>query len=169
AEAHGKDTEHIARHLAAGDRAEARALAHALKGAAAAVGLSGPADALAALEADLRGGAPDTQCLAALAALDRALAPVMAAIGALDLNAAAPAVAAGTLDAAAAELLLDRLESRLEAGAYEACDLWTRNAAQLHALLGADARRLEQQIGIFEFEAALATLRAARRPAVRRK
>ncbi|MBL8472373.1 MAG: response regulator [Rhodocyclaceae bacterium] len=161
AAAHGDDTAQIAAAIAAGRPQQAHAVAHALKGALAALGLPRAADAAAAMEHALPGpGAlPPAELLNAL---EVELAPVLAAIAALHAVSQTAAPTPAALAAADLAPLLIELAAGLRGGDYAAYELWNRHAAGLRASLGEYGAHLENQIKRFDYEAALATLQAAR-------
>jgi two-component system sensor histidine kinase/response regulator len=145
--------------LAAGDRATAERIAHTVKGVSGNIGADAPAQAAAALEQAIRdGGGDDAQ----IAAFDAAVAATVAAIrGAIGGAVAVESAAATTVDAAAAQAAITRLAALLAAADGEAGDCYSEHEALLRGALGADAAAIGRAINDFDFDAALAKLRAA--------
>ena len=158
--------------LAAGDRDAAVRVAHTLKGSAGSIGASGIQAEAGTLESALVAGAtPDPLALNALATeLARIVGDIAAAVQARDTTEGAAAVgtgaAAGADGRAAAEppdpALLQRLDALLANDDTAASALIDEHEPSLQAHLGA-ARfgALREAIEQYDFEAALAALRAA--------
>jgi signal transduction histidine kinase/CheY-like chemotaxis protein len=80
ADSHDEDAHLIRRELAAGKSAEARRIAHSLKGASGTLGIVGVQRAAAAVEAAVRAQEAPAELDSRLAELEAALAPVLAAL-----------------------------------------------------------------------------------------
>ncbi len=154
----------IDRSRAAGDRAAARAEAHAIKGAAANLSAHAVAEAAATLEAVLVAPAPapgtDDPAVELTAVLGRALDAMATGTAAfLDLD---PPPAA-TPDPAAVpdrpDAAISRLRALLADGDGAAIDYLAANRAALTMAFGADAvARLDTRVRRFDFEAAVTDL-----------
>jgi len=159
ADAHGGDAERIRQGLAAGERSEVQRLAHALKGAAGSLGAPGVVDAAVALEGALRTAAADEEVERTGADLIAALEALVAGIrGALGVIEGVPAAGA---DAERLGAVLARLEELLDAGDMTANDLVRAEEALLRSGLAETGGRLLDRIAAFDYEGALALLRAA--------
>ncbi|TCO81497.1 PAS domain S-box-containing protein [Plasticicumulans lactativorans] len=145
--------------LAAGDRAAARRFAHTLKGTAGSLGFT----RLAARAGELEAAILAAHGVEALAPLIAELQARQAAL--VDVIRRLPVAEAVVVAAAAPDELaplLDRLEALLAADDLEASRVLRDAAPQLRAALGAPMDELERQVRHFDYEQALATLRAAR-------
>jgi signal transduction histidine kinase/CheY-like chemotaxis protein len=165
ARVHGDDGQRLRSHPAAADPKETLRLAHSLKGAAATLGATALRDTAEQLEQALAGRLPDAPIPDLIDRLQRELGSLITAIRALGGPAEAspaPAPAPAPPDPAAARALLDRIEALLTQGDFAVKDALRQDQAALAALLGDSARTLARQIGGFDFESALLTLRAAR-------
>ncbi|MES2128772.1 MAG: response regulator, partial [Pseudomonadota bacterium] len=140
--------------LAAGDHATAVRLAHTLKGLAGNIGADALQQAADALERALGHGEPAD---ALLAKLEQALASQLAALRAA-LPAAAPALPAASVDAAQCEAVCRQLARLLADDDAKAEKVLLEHQAMLAAALPQHFRALQQAIGQFDFEAALAIL-----------
>ncbi|MEO8410697.1 MAG: Hpt domain-containing protein [Propionivibrio sp.] len=154
---HVDDGEQLAAELADGQLDAVRQRAHALKGAAGALGATRLQTIAATVEAALRKGkgVPDLAALvqalrAELEALCEALAGLPSPLGA-----EAEAVA----DPARAQVLLEQLEPLLATDDTTAGELFDANRSLLLASLGAAAAGLKRQIEGFDYPGALATVR----------
>jgi hypothetical protein len=67
-----------------------------------------------------------------------------------------------TVDTAARNEILTQVDTLLEAGDANVCDLLMQHKVLLEGALGADYRMIAEAVDNFDFEAALAALRAAR-------
>ncbi|MFO1421711.1 MAG: PAS domain S-box protein [Candidatus Competibacteraceae bacterium] len=155
---HGPDPARLAERAAAGDWAEVRRLAHALKGAAGNVGATAVQAAAAALHRAIDQD-PDPGARPPLVeSLTTALTALLASLrAALTPTPAPPPV---PVDLARLAGVLERLEALLAAGDLDANPLAQAEAPLLRAGLGAAGDRLLRQIAEFDYEAARATLRA---------
>jgi PAS domain S-box-containing protein len=140
--------------LPAATHTDARRAAHSLKSAAAAVGATTLSTHAAALERDLRDGAPQAELLAAAAALLRELQKVVVAIDAAFTATATPATTPPGLEGD-----LDRLEALLERSDYAALALYRDLHSTLQRPLGRTALRIQSLLQRFEFMPALQLLR----------
>ena len=155
--AHGGDMEKLAAAIAAGDQELAVRLAHSLKGAAATLRIDHLAEAARHIESALRALTADT--VGSVGTMGEAdLATDMSAIGQV-FKALANVLAsplAETLPAA----LLDQLEARLQERDAAAVILFKEHAEALRAVLGPHYADFASQLGQFDFNSALETLRA---------
>ena len=141
------------------DRSTAERLAHTLKGLAGNIGSAEVQQRAGALEKLLQQGAADEPSLAALDALHTALEQQLAAIiAALPAPAEAPPV---QFDPALRDSVLAQLEKLLRRDDPKAERLLVDNRAMLAAGLPEHFRRLNEAIGQFDFETALAVLSEA--------
>ncbi|MDS4021374.1 MAG: PAS domain S-box protein [Candidatus Competibacter sp.] len=154
--------------LDAGDAAAARHLAHALKGVAGTLGAFRVQARAAELEAALRAGRSAAELEPLAAALEVEQDALLAALGAA-LPAEADAPPAAAVDWPQVRAALARLEPLLAGDDVRANAVFRESAALLRAALGEVATDdLARQIEAFDYEQALAALRAvrARRPAL---
>ncbi len=157
---HAKDKAQLAAQLADRQWENARNLAHSLKGAAGNLGLVRLQGAAAALETALRRGEPAAALPPLAAALEEALDTLQAAVAAIDDSPLAAAAGANeTFDTDKAMSLLDRLEQLLATDDIGASELFESNRALLHHCFAAGASLLDKQIKVFDYRAALETLR----------
>ena len=158
--AHAGDMGKLREKLAAGDWAEARRLAHSLKGVAATLGAVDIQAAAAAVERAIIEARAVEEIETLLAPVERAqaaLAGGMAGLAAPCGETAPPPPPGERL-----ETVLDDLERLLAEGNVDAASHVREHAASLAAALGTAAAALEEQVAAFDFEAALTTLRQAR-------
>ncbi|MBU0750819.1 MAG: PAS domain S-box protein [Gammaproteobacteria bacterium] len=155
----GETIASVRERLAAGDHAEARRLAHSLKGSSGNLGLTGVQHPAANLEAAIKEDR-DADVVAALAniveiELRRIAAAILAAVPApQQAVAAAPSAA----DSAAARRVLKELTPLLAGSDMQANALFAANAALLHAALGPVAVEIERHLEAFEYPEAAAIL-----------
>lgn len=155
---HGRDVEAIRVALADGNTAEARSLAHALKGVAGMLGANAVQRLAAELEAAIREQRRPQDIDNRVTLLAAELTPLVDALG--DLAADVPA-AAGTPQGAAAAVA--RLEGLLAGNDMEATDFVASAAPLLRLALGTQVvATLSDQVAAIDFSGALATLRQAR-------
>jgi len=154
--------------LAAGERDAAERIAHTLKGVAGTIGARAVQQAAHGVENAIRAGADpasvQNQAAALRAALERLLAALTPRLAAPEPEPEAelePA-AADPADAGSMAEVCAQLDVLLEAGDAAAADLLQQHAAGLQAALGAAYQGVAANIDGFDFEAALAALRAAR-------
>ncbi len=161
AETHAGECARIEAALAAGQAQEARRLAHSLKGAAAALGAETVRAAAAELEAGIREALAADVLAARLAGLRARLDPLVAEIH-LALAPSCTLAPDGAVDRARVRFILDQLEPLLAELNMRSGALWREHSDCLRAALGPLAGRIERQIDGYQYEAALASLRAAR-------
>ena len=146
--------------LAAGDRATAERIAHTAKGVSGNIGADLPQQAAAALEHAIHGGTENEALHQAFA--DAIAATVAAVRGAIGDTVTVSTVASGPVDAAAAQAAISRLEGLLASADGDAGDCFAVHADLLRGALGGDAAAgVERAVNDFDFDAALAKLRAA--------
>ncbi|MDD5298254.1 MAG: response regulator [Rhodocyclaceae bacterium] len=156
AASHGEDAALMRAHLAAGNREEARRLAHALKGVAGNLGASAVEATAQALNVALREGADDREVEALCLALQAHQAELGSALLALDRPepaAAAPAIAASDLMPC-----LARIESLLRADDFRVQQVMRDAAPALREALGERAVELERSIATYDSASALLIL-----------
>jgi CheY-like chemotaxis protein/HPt (histidine-containing phosphotransfer) domain-containing protein len=162
ADGHGKDADRIRAELEAGNMAEARRLAHSLKGVAGMIGVPGVQALAAELEIAIRDEQGRASIEALIVRVDEAQSATVTAILALpgaDENTPGGAVPA-TSDSAAANEALARLEALLAEDNVAATRVARELGDVVKAALGADWARFERELAAYDFPAALGTLRA---------
>ena len=155
---HGPDPARLGERVAAGDWAEVRQMAHALKGSAGNLGATSVQRAAEALQRAI----DQNQDPVARPALAEALATALTTL--LEHLRMAPAAAprpAEPADPARLAAVLERLESLLEIADMTANHLAQAEESLLRAGLGAAGERLLRQIAEFDYEDARATLQEA--------
>lgn len=160
AQLHVSDLEAVPKRYAAGDVAEAKRLAHSLKGASGTVGATAVQTWAAELETAIREQRSLEEIERQATAAHAAYAQLAAAL-LLALPDEAEALS-GAVDWPQARKVLARLEPLLGQNNVEANTLFDESARLLRAALGKPADELARQIGNFHYEEALATLRTAR-------
>jgi two-component system, sensor histidine kinase and response regulator len=158
-EQHGGDIGVVRSHLDAGERNDARRVAHSLKGTAGMVGATSLRARAAALEAailnELSAADVDSMCQATHEELT-------ALIDAIAERLRPPAQAeAASPEWAKIRALTAKLETLLETENFEANVLATKNAALLDAAMGDVSRQVRHHIATFDYGLALTALRAA--------
>ena len=152
----------LKRSLQAGDVKTAQRHAHTLKGLAATLGIARMQAAALALESALRdgGGAPVGELLLQAAALE---ADFVALCQALQAVLPCPVVSPppAQLDWAQVRQVAERLEALLTEYDLGCTSLLSENQALFTAAFGPNAETLVRQIGNFDFDHALLTLRKA--------
>ena len=161
AETHAGECERIATALAEGNATEARRLAHSIKGAAAALGAESVRKAAAGLEQGIREGLDPAALDSRLAELRSRLDPLVAEIH-LALTPSCAVAPDQEVDWERVRFILDQLEPLLAELNMRSGALWREHANCLRAALGPLASRIERQIDGYQYEVALASLRAAR-------
>jgi two-component system sensor histidine kinase/response regulator len=156
-EGHAGDIETLKAAIAAGDRELAVRLAHTLKGSAATLGIDALAENAKHIESALRPLAADSLGQADLAADMAAITQGFTALA----NVFAPSLTPPAAEAFSTELL-DQLEACLQEQDAAAVILFREQAAPLRAALGSGCDALAEQVGQFDFRAALDTLRTLR-------
>ncbi|MCP5149599.1 MAG: PAS domain S-box protein [Chromatiales bacterium] len=157
------DLSRIEAGIAAGELWAVARLAHGLRGAAGALGMSRLQGVARNLEELARSRDDDD---AAQSGLSRAMVDLHAALGDV-LHAIAASVGdddavAHTPDPGVSEAVADRLQGLLEGSDFEAVGLLESRRAELRAALGPVFDDVERLVNRFDFEDALAVLRAAR-------
>jgi two-component system sensor histidine kinase/response regulator len=154
---HGGDIASVAENIERGDIETAVRLAHTLKGAAGTLGLSVIQQAAKALEAHLRrhGAGEADEGLQLMDAVRAGQRQLHAALARLP-QAAAPVL---DVDPAAARDTLRRLAPLLAADDTTANSLYRESESRLLATFGESAARLGEQIAVFDYPAALKTLK----------
>jgi CheY-like chemotaxis protein len=143
---------------AEGRLAEARILAHTLKGVAGSLGL--PEVAMRAGEVELALTAGEAPGAPLLAALDAALQPALAAAASLGLAAVAAAPAGAAFDRDAAAALALELEELLARRSLRARRVFEALEAALQGQGAAEAAPLREALGRLDYAAAAAALAA---------
>ncbi|MBU0622345.1 MAG: PAS domain S-box protein [Gammaproteobacteria bacterium] len=158
---HGDDMARLRKHMAAGERDDARLLAHTLKGSSANLGAVGVRGLAAKLEEAIKGGR-DVAAIGRLAhTLEIGLQELVAGIRtALPDEAAVPHV--GEVDWTAVRQVLAELEPLLATGSMQANRIFATHAALLKAALGPLGAELEERIEHFLYPEALETVKRAR-------
>jgi HPt (histidine-containing phosphotransfer) domain-containing protein len=157
---HGDDIATLRERLAGGNIAEARRLAHSLKGMAGTLGAHRLHRLAAELEQTLASDGTAASIGQLCDATEQELGELTRAVLAR-VTPQQPSAAAAALDWASMRALVRRLEALLEEGNFDVTGLVAQAAPQLHAALGTAMRNIEWEIGHFDYERALAGLRAA--------
>jgi PAS domain S-box-containing protein len=162
-EGHREDPARIRALLAAGSRAEAQRLTHALKGVAGTLGLTALARNATRLDALLRAEAESADA-AVLGHLTDELAAGLASLSAVLIAPAQSAARAHAgVDPAVFQGLALTLAGLLERGDIAAQPYFAEHAAHFRAMLDEqDFARIEGALQSFHFETALVVLRACR-------
>ncbi|UCV20513.1 PAS domain-containing protein [Ferribacterium limneticum] len=154
-ENHSTDFARIRDNLAAGNRDEARRLAHSLKGVSATLGAVLINKTSVTLETAIKQGQDRIVIEPLIAAAEQAYASLREQLAAV----AQPAQTGEDAgDAAATTALLERLRHELQQGEMSAQDLVRRQAKTLKKVLGRDYLTFEELVASFDFEGALAFL-----------
>ncbi len=147
--------------ISSGNSAEARRLAHTLKGLAATIGAQPLREAAARLELALESAqAPDAVESARIdtaLALHDLLEPLLAALPAVVLPAAHP----GTVETGSLRQACAALQAALVEGSFEAHSLLAQHDALLAAAFGERVVPIRTAVGNFDFDGALQALAAA--------
>ncbi len=159
---HADDMTRLHEQMAAGDRNEARRLAHNLKGVSGNLGAVAVQKLAASLDLAIKGDADSAQIEALAKRVDTEMQQLSAAILAAlpDTTQAAPPV---EVDLAQVTQLLNDLEPLLAAASMEANELFEAHADLLKAALGPLGAALESKLEGFRFPEALQTLQEAQR------
>jgi len=158
AENHIDDFTRIRSNLAAGNRDEARRLAHSLKGVSATLGAVLVNKTSVALEAAIKEGRQMIAVEPLIEAAEQAYLSLHAQLATVDQPAHTGEDAG---DAAATSALLERLRRELQQGEMSAQDLVRQHAKTLKAVLGKDFEVFEEFVTSFDFEGAQAFLNDA--------
>ncbi len=159
-ESHRGDALSLRASLAAGDRAEARRLAHSLKGASATLGATRLCAETSALEQAILAEQSAEATAALVASVEDATHDLALALA--GAPGAADTVPHHGIDPATANRTLGEIERLLSEGNIEVEDLMRESDDLLSALLGEAKATLSRQVSAFDFEAALHTLQQAR-------
>ena len=159
-EAHQTDMATLLTRFAAGDKVEARRLAHSLKGASATLGATRIQTEASALEQAIMADHPAAEIEALATRTAEAQTDLARALG--DLPDGEIFRTTTPSDRASADTAMDELERLLSEGNIEAGDIMRNAAGLLAAVLGEAANTLERLIADYDFESALQTLREAR-------
>jgi len=161
--AHTNDMRELSEHLAAGDLAAARNVAHTLKGTSATLGAEEVARSAEHLEDMIRAwnDAPVDMALfhPEMEAIDRELGRIAEA---LPPPAETTPSVVDLPDPETLRAILDELDALLNRNDTEAIEVFSRNTAVLHAALGPAATELGRLIQQFAFESAHMKLRELR-------
>ena len=158
---HEHDVAQLRTCRANGDSEQMRRLAHTLKGAAATVGAVKLSSLAAELDLALREAHPAAEIEARINAFEDAQFAFAAAVRAT-LVAPPDALEAAPPDPEKARVVLDSLVTLLNEGDAQALPLLREAAPLLRGVLGSVVEKLLRQVGDYDFELALETLRAAR-------
>ena len=164
ANTHATDMKHVLERLAEGDIEEAKRVTHGLKGVASTLGAREVADLAARLDAALRQNAPATECTELAKQCDQALTQLVRNIQHLPEETVATGGPEISVDPAQLQQLLAELETLLAEDNTRAGKLARESADLLRAALGTHYAALAQHIDVFDYEAALATLRKIVQP-----
>jgi two-component system sensor histidine kinase/response regulator len=158
---HADDMARLRKHMSAGERDEARLLAHTLKGSSANMGATGVQGLAAKLEEAIKDGR-DAVTIGRLAnTLEIGLQELVAGIRkALPQETAAPRVC--EVDWTLVRQVLAELEPLLATGSMQANQIFETHAALLKAALGPPGAELEQQIEHILYPEALETVKRVR-------
>ncbi|MFM8333105.1 MAG: response regulator, partial [Candidatus Methylumidiphilus sp.] len=155
---HADDAAVLRAHLAAGERADARRVAHTLKGLAATLGCVALRRHAEALEHALRQETPGAEPAALAVLIDAVEMELAGLLAALRRIGEMPAAQPGAMDTTQA---LARLEALLAQSDTRANAIWHESAAPLQAVLGPAARPLGAAIDNYDYELALHLLKCA--------
>ncbi len=157
---HANDTIAIANALERKEAAEAIALAHALKGAAATLGLNRVAELAREVEADLHAAKDaDLRVSTPLNAIQGEFTTLAAALSPASCE---PRPDPEAVDPRQLKGVLNSLEAALSCGDMLAADILKREGSRLRTVLGTGYEQLAREINEFDFEKARATLHALR-------
>jgi PAS domain S-box-containing protein len=159
-EAHQTDMDVLRSRIEAGDKAEARRVAHSLKGASATLGATQIRAEAAALEQAILADQPIAEIETLAKRVEEALANL--ALGLRNLPGVKSARTSIAFELASADKVMDQIERLLSEGNIEANDRVKNASDMLSTILGSAMTALERQIANYDFEAALQTLRQAR-------
>ncbi|MDY0036075.1 MAG: PAS domain S-box protein [Zoogloea oleivorans] len=164
ADGHGRDADHVRTELRAGNMAEARRLAHSLKGVAGMIGVPGVQALAAELEVAIRDEQERASIEALIDRMDEAQSATVTAILALPHveEKAVGGYAAAEVGPQTAEVMeaLARLDALLAEDNVAATRVVRELGDLVKLALGADWPRFERELAAYDFPAALTTLRA---------
>jgi two-component system, sensor histidine kinase and response regulator len=158
AENHRNDFADMRSNLAAGDRDEARRLAHTLKGVSATLGAVLINKTSVALETAIRDGCDSEALEPLIDATEKAFSSLREQLAVL---ARPTQTSKDEGDAMASAALIERLRRELQQGEMSAQDLVRQQAKTLNNALGNNFRQFEEYVNAFDFEKALAILNNA--------
>jgi two-component system sensor histidine kinase/response regulator len=158
AENHSEDFVRIRSNLSAGNRDEARRLAHSLKGVSATLGATTINRTSAELELAIKDGRAISVVEPLIAAAEQAYHALHEQLLAFTLPVLAGADAG---DSVATSALLERLRHELQQGEISVQEVVRQQAMTLKRVLGTDFIEFEDRVGAFDFEGALAILNKA--------
>ncbi|RIX46777.1 MAG: PAS domain S-box protein [Rhodocyclales bacterium GT-UBC] len=157
---HNEDFAQIRQHLGAIQNADARRLAHSMKGAAGTLGATDVQKKAAILEAAIRDELPMAaiescliDCAQSYEQLCTDLAPVLNIQEVPANSATAPAI-----DSTARFSLLNDFRIHLRSGDIVCLSLLNRNSGALREILGSEFKAFESAVNDFDFETALSLL-----------
>ncbi|RTL51353.1 MAG: PAS domain S-box protein [Rhodocyclaceae bacterium] len=160
ADSHGNDMQRVQGYLTEGKADEAQRIAHSLKGVSATLGARLVSDLAAKLNTALRQQAGLEECATLAQQCEEALTSLVQAIQALPEK-SSPTLASPTAESAElAKQVVAELTALLADSDIRAGTLAAESAGLLRAHLGDCYEPLMQQIGQFDYEQALATLRS---------
>ena len=158
---HGDDMARLRARMSAGERDEARLLAHTLKGSSANLGVTGVQELAAKLEAAIKDGRDVAEIERLAGTLETGLQEVVARIrSALPQEAEAPY--AGEVDWMVVRQVMAELEPMLATDNIQANQILEQHGALLKTALGPLGAELAQRIEGFLYPEALETLKRAR-------
>jgi HPt (histidine-containing phosphotransfer) domain-containing protein len=160
AHSHATDMTLLSERLTAGDREDARRLAHTLKGIAGNLGAFATQRLAAELEAAIKEGRQMAELKPLTEATDQELQRLSTAILAT-LPAEAAQDYAGEIDWPTVRRVVNELTEKLSASSMDANALFDQHAALLKAALGPQGEELAQRIGDYLYPEALETLQRA--------
>jgi HPt (histidine-containing phosphotransfer) domain-containing protein len=158
ADRHGGDVKRMEALVLSGNRAEARALAHGLKGVAATLGANRVSALAARLEAALQQGATNPEWSELVAQCDRETEQLVVAIRALPEETPITMTDAEAVDLERLAAVLTDLESLLATGNIRASSLARDSEDLLRPYLGSHHGDFFHCIGVFDYENALSIL-----------
>ncbi len=163
---HRTDMSEVGAAVAAGDLDTGRQRAHALRGAAATLGVHDVAELALQVETALHRGESAAAVLELAASAGRALDRVASALAAVALptpEGARESPGAALPDAPTCERRLAEFEALLHASDARACSFLAEHAAALRGALGERLHaRVSAEVAAFDFDAALATVLTGR-------
>ena len=158
---HGDDMRKLSKHLASSEVAESILIAHTIKGSAATLGLTKTLEITSALEKILRSDSCSTsndEIFRLINAVSTEQKNIRLALSNLSIpEAPEHAVVA---DQVSADKILEQLESLLKTDDSTANVLFSESEALLKSTFGSILQQLGQQIEVFDYPAALKTIRS---------
>jgi len=158
---HADDMTRLRKHMSAGERDEARRLAHTLNGSSGNLGATGVKELAARLETAIKEGRDVAEIERVADTLEIELQALVTGIRtALPEEAATPS--AGEVDWTLVRQVLAELEPLLATSSMQVNQVFETHAALLKAALGLPGAELEQRIEHFLYPEALETLKQVR-------